>query len=370
MTRHVRITTGKAGKTPRGTVHIDAAELPNPYEEKWLRPRDGRDKHVQAWLMKQPGAGERLADHLDAIESKQPATVSVTCSAGRHRSVAVGEWLTQQLRAQGWDVQLTHRELKAKPATSTAPAGDMANVTVVTGPPAAGKTTHVRTHAQDGDVIIDFDLIANALAGKEADNHEHAAHIQTVAKAARQAALDAAIKQGVRTWLVHAMPSDTQRADYEKRGAEIVTIDPGKDVVMQRIKAERPERMAKAAGQWYSNQGRPVSKAKSTTERGYGWKHQKQRERLLRAHKDGAPCWWCGKPMYLDKSKNWDGKSLAADHPEPNGARKGLPAKRLLHHNCNSQAKEHNSDHLRPALTAKQPAQSSTSGICDWSGFK
>ena len=339
MTRHVRITTGKAGKTPRGTVHIDAAELPNPYEEKWLRPRDGRDKHVQAWLMKQPGVGERLAGYLDQVESKQPATVSVTCSAGRHRSVAVGEWLTQQLRAQGWDVQLTHRELKAKPATSPAPAGDMANVTVVTGPPAAGKTTHVREHAQDGDVIIDFDLIANTLAGKEEDNHEHAAHVQTAAKAARQAALDAAIKTSARVWLIHAMPSDTQRADYEKRGAEIVTIDPGKDVVMQRIKTERPERMAKAAGQWYSNQGKPASKAKRTTERGYGWKHQKQRERLLRAHKDGAPCSHCGKPMYRDPARNFDGAPLEAQHADAlanHADKQRAPlASELMHRFCN-----------------------------------
>lgn len=339
MTRHVRITTGKAGKTPRGTIHIDAAELPNPYEEKWLRPRDGRDKHVQAWLMKQPGVGERLAGYLDQVESKQPATVSVTCSAGRHRSVAVGEWLTQQLRAQGWDVQLTHRELKAKPSTSPAPAGDMANVTVVTGPPAAGKTTHVREHAQDGDVIIDFDLIANALSGKAADNHEHAAHVQTVAKAARQAAIDAAIKTSARVWLIHAMPSAKQQVEYSARGAEIVTIDPGKDVVMRRIKAERPERMAKAAGQWYSNQGKPASKAKGTTERGYGWKHQKQRERLLRAHKDGAPCSHCGKPMYRDPARNFDGAPLEAQHADAlanHADKQRAPlASELMHRFCN-----------------------------------
>lgn len=210
MTRHVRITTGKAGKTPRGAVHIDAAELPNPYEEKWLRPRDGRDKHVQQWLLKQPGVGERLANYLNQIEHKQPATISITCSAGRHRSVAVGEWLTQQLTTRGWDVQLTHREIKTKP---------------------------------------------------------------------------------------------------------------------------------------------------TTTARGYGWRHQKQRERLLYNHKDGTPCWWCGQPMYRNKTQNWDHKPLAADHPNPNGAKNNQPATQLLHSNCNSQAQNHTKDHLRPALTGRHPNQ-------------
>ena len=40
----------------------------------------------------------------------------------------------------------------------------------------------------------------------------------------------------------------------------------------------------------------------STTERGYGWTHQQARERLLRAHTDGAPCPRCHKPMWRDKA--------------------------------------------------------------------
>ena len=215
---------------------------------------------------------------------------------------------------------------------------DMANVTVVTGPPAAGKTTHVRQHAQSGDVIIDFDHLANALSGQDEDNHDHEAHIQAVTKAARQAALDAAIKASARTWLIHAMPSEKQQADYTARGAEIITIDPGKDTVMKRIKAERPERMAKAAGQWYARQAKP-KKLKSTTERGYGWKHQKQRERLMRAHRDGTPCSHCGKPMYRDPDKNFDGAELEAQHVDPlanyDNKLAAPLASELMHRFCN-----------------------------------
>nr|DAL41048.1 MAG TPA_asm: HNH endonuclease [Caudoviricetes sp.] len=218
---------------------------------------------------------------------------------------------------------------------------DMKQVTVVTGPPAAGKTTHVREHAKPGDVIIDYDLIANALSGQDADNHDHPAHIQAVTKAARQAALDAAIKTNARTWLIHATPSPKQQANYSARGAEIITIDPGKEVVMRRIKAERLAHMAKAAGKWYADQAsaKPKRKPAGTTERGYGWKHQQQRERLLRRHRDGAPCSHCGKPMYRDPARNFDGAPLEAQHADAlanhEDKQRAPLASELMHRFCN-----------------------------------
>lgn len=348
---HTRITTGKQGRTPRGTVHINAAELPNPYTEKWLRPRDGRDKHVQQWLLKQPGVGDTLAGYLNMIETRQPATISIVCSAGKHRSVAVAEWLAQQLQTKGWEVQVTHRQLK--PTPTTAPTHDMANVTIVTGPPAAGKTTHIRQHAKPGDVIIDFDHLANALSGQDEDNHDHPAHIQTVTKAARQAALEAAIKTSARTWLIHAMPSEKQQANYSARGAEIITIDPGKTIVMKRIKAERPARMAKAAGQWYSSQGKPAARKKTRQERGYDRRHEKQRERLMRQMVDGSPCPHCGKPRFKDPGRNFDGAPLEANHSDPlaNYAdKRAAPlADELLHRFCNRSLGDYSRQSASPA---------------------
>lgn len=351
-----RITTGKQGRTPQGAVHINAAELPNPYTEPWLRPRNGRDKHVQQWLLDHPGVATRYSNYLDMIEARKPTTISVTCSAGKHRSVAVGEWLAHELTAQGWEVDLTHRELKTRTTTTaTTPKQDMANVTVVTGPPAAGKTTHVREHAQPGDVIIDYDHLANALSGQDADNHVHEAHIQTITRAARTAALDAAIKTSARIWLIHAMPSKKQQVNYSARGAEIITIDPGKDVVMKRIKAKRPARMAKAAGKWY-DEHKP--KRRGARERGYTHHdHELPRKRLLLAMRDGEPCWWCGLPMHKDKQRNWDGQALAADHSHAHGAKNGEQPDRLLHGRCNSQRQDGRYDARRPALTGKHPSE-------------
>lgn len=86
---------------------------------------------------------------------------------------------------------------------------------------------------------------------------------------------------------------------------------------------------------------RTTRKKKSTTERGYGWTHQKQRDRLLYHHRDGTPCWWCGLPMYRGKTKNWGGKLLAADHDERDVAKRGTAATRWLHGDCNDQTQGH-----------------------------
>ena len=103
----------------------------------------------------------------------------------------------------------------------------------------------------------------------------------------------------------------------------------------------------------------------TTTERGLGWDHQKRRDRMLHAHTDGTPCWWCGLPMYRDRTNNWDydpasadraSGSLAADHTEAR-AHGGTHADRLLHGVCNKQRQDGSRDHLRPALTGQHPGE-------------
>lgn len=208
---------------------------------------------------------------------------------------------------------------------------------VVTGPPAAGKTTYVAEHAKPGDIRIDLDHIANTLAGEGQGNHEHAAHILTVAKAARQAAIDSAIKQDCDVWLIHTKPTAKQLDNYRSLGATIHTIDPGKDVVMKRCKEQRPRGSLFAAAKWYEKQDEAP---KTTTERGYGARHQNRRRQLFAQHTDGEPCPECGRPMYKDPKKNFDGAALEADHPKGSALKyaknkQTTLAKRLLHRTCN-----------------------------------
>jgi hypothetical protein len=123
-------------------------------------------------------------------------------------------------------------------------------LTVVTGPPAAGKSTHVRTHAQPGDVIIDFDTLAVALGSPHPHNHPPA--ITAVARAAWMAASRAAQTARTNTWLIHALPSPQSLAIYRKAGAHIIEIDPGEHVVRQRITATRTPQAQQWADQWYA----------------------------------------------------------------------------------------------------------------------
>ncbi|WP_410494712.1 ATP-binding protein [Corynebacterium belfantii] len=113
---------------------------------------------------------------------------------------------------------------------------------VITGPPAAGKTTYVQQHAKDGDIIIDFDAIANTLAGKPLDNHTHTHETPQLARAGREAMRRQALKLAdtCDIWLIHTKPTPKQLAEYRYVNAEIITVDPGKHTVIQRCKQQRP----------------------------------------------------------------------------------------------------------------------------------
>lgn len=93
---------------------------------------------------------------------------------------------------------------------------------------------------------------------------------------------------------------------------------------------------------------------RTTTARGLGWDHQRERARLFRDLRDGTPCYWCGKGMYHTPDRNWDGRTLNADHDKAR-AHGGTKASRLLHDTCNKQRGTGDRDHLRPAVTGIWP---------------
>jgi hypothetical protein len=129
-------------------------------------------------------------------------------------------------------------------------------LTVVIGPPAGGKSTWVQEKAKPGDIVIDFDRLAVALTGPGGDPHDHAPAVAGVARAARNAAIEVAIKHAaqVDVYLIHSSPGQQRMAEYRAMGANVVTIDPGRDVVRQRAKGERPQRMFAVIDEWYRGQ--------------------------------------------------------------------------------------------------------------------
>ena len=129
-------------------------------------------------------------------------------------------------------------------------------LTVVVGPPAGGKSTWVLEQAKPGDVVIDFDRLAVAMSGQGGDPHDHAPAVTTVTRAARAAAIEAALKLAGTTdvYLIHSSPGVQRMAQYREMGAQVVTIDPGRDVVRGRCKTERPRRMFAVIDEWYREQ--------------------------------------------------------------------------------------------------------------------
>ena len=102
---------------------FDVRFLSNPHYEPALRPLDGRDAAVAAFIGRDPGLAP-LMDGVSALlsallpryaaEGKSYLTVALGCTGGRHRSVFVAERLGAWLAEQGETVRVHHRELGAR----------------------------------------------------------------------------------------------------------------------------------------------------------------------------------------------------------------------------------------------------------------
>jgi dephospho-CoA kinase len=132
---------------------------------------------------------------------------------------------------------------------------------VVTGPPAAGKSSWIQAHATARDIVIDLDLMALAMAGPGADHHSHTEVLTRVVHRARYAAIDEACQHldKVDVYLIHTQPSAKALAKYKRLEARIITVDPGREIVMQRVKAMRQPEMERVVTRWYNaRRGRPA----------------------------------------------------------------------------------------------------------------
>lgn len=132
-------------------------------------------------------------------------------------------------------------------------------LTVVTGPPCAGKSTYVRERAAAGDVVIDYDQLARALGSDH--THDHPAAVRRVARAARHAAITEAIachRSGATVWVVDSRPSPSRRVQYDRAGAIYVHLNPGRAELRRRalLDGRRPATL-RAIDTW-ADTGGPV----------------------------------------------------------------------------------------------------------------
>jgi RNase adapter protein RapZ len=109
------------GIPPNSDLVLDVRFLPNPYFVEGLKAHPGTDPRVSEWVLARPQTQEFL-EHLEALlafllpqyraEGKSYLTVSLGCTGGRHRSVALAEELSKRLTARHRArVKVTHRDV-------------------------------------------------------------------------------------------------------------------------------------------------------------------------------------------------------------------------------------------------------------------
>ena len=85
---------------------FDVRFLPNPHYIDQLRPHTGMDKDVYDYVMKWPETQMFLTKLLDMLnflipqynkEGKSQVVIGIGCTGGKHRSVAIAEFLGKRL---------------------------------------------------------------------------------------------------------------------------------------------------------------------------------------------------------------------------------------------------------------------------------
>lgn len=135
-------------------------------------------------------------------------------------------------------------------------------ITVVLGPPAAGKSTYVAQRAKPGDITIDYDDLVQALTPIAVDRAQRDANpvVVAVAQAARRAAIDEAIRHRnkANVWIIDSTPPRNRLAYYQQLGARVHTVDPGYAECMRRAREQRNPRLQQVCHDWYAERGLAV----------------------------------------------------------------------------------------------------------------
>ncbi|MFJ8752636.1 RNase adapter RapZ [Streptomyces sp. NPDC102441] len=100
---------------------LDCRFLPNPHWVEHLRPQTGLEQEVGDYVLGRPGADDFLTDLVGLLDRLLPRyasegraylTISLGCTGGRHRSVAMTEELASRLRAMDVRLSVLHRDVE------------------------------------------------------------------------------------------------------------------------------------------------------------------------------------------------------------------------------------------------------------------
>ena len=99
---------------------LDCRFIPNPHWVPELQPLSGKDGAVAKMVLDNPATKDFINNFLQLFngtkdgflqEGKRYLTIAIGCTGGRHRSVAVSEFLANEFRNQEIDTTLNHRDL-------------------------------------------------------------------------------------------------------------------------------------------------------------------------------------------------------------------------------------------------------------------
>lgn len=123
---------------------------------------------------------------------------------------------------------------------------------VLVGAPCSGKSTYIDDHAKGGDLRIDFDRLAQTFGASK--THEAEGIVREATFKAREAAIEVALKSpDEESWIIHTFPTDEQLKRYEEAGAEVIVLDPSKEVCLERAEADgRPQESIDGINRWYA----------------------------------------------------------------------------------------------------------------------
>lgn len=99
---------------------FDVRFLPNPHYIESLRPFTGKNTEVYEYVMKWNETQEFLSKLLDMLyflipqyrkEGKSQVVVGIGCTGGKHRSVAIGEYVAKTMRnSESVAMRISHRD--------------------------------------------------------------------------------------------------------------------------------------------------------------------------------------------------------------------------------------------------------------------
>lgn len=101
-------------------VIIDVRFLPNPFYDPRLRPLTGEDQEVIDYVLDSPTTQSFLRRFLNLLkfliphyvkEGKTNLALSIGCTGGQHRSVALADYLARQFERMGYNTITRHRDV-------------------------------------------------------------------------------------------------------------------------------------------------------------------------------------------------------------------------------------------------------------------